>query len=405
MVFYKFRRTFIKKFNNFFNSKPYSKGFSKYDLLIYDDIFPHPISGFRYEEFRALLYNFIKSKIILEPLAYPLVKTEVEIHKVHIKDFISKFPELKSKLKLKNSGINVNTKFFYCIFLNNIYNNLEWLEKYNIPFIFTLYPGGGFQVGDAMSDQKMLKVFASKQFKKVIVTQLYTKNYLIKNDFCASNKIEYIFGGVVPQVSLNTDLKAKKNYPEKETFDIIFCAAKYMPKGLDKGYDVFIELAHSVIKKHDFVRFHVVGGFDREEIDVSLLGRNITFYGYQKFEDLASIYKGMDVILSPNKPFFLGTGAFDGFPLGTVVEAVLNGVVALITDKLEQNTVFEEREEIIIIDDNVDAIEKILIDLIEHPSKLKNIAVQGRNKFLKIYSNEYQMNPRIQLLRNEIEKQ
>ncbi|MEP7092893.1 MAG: glycosyltransferase, partial [Flavobacterium sp.] len=216
--------------------------------------------------------------------------------------------------------------------MSNIYRNLVWLEKYKIPFVFTLYPGGGFQVEDLISDQILQKVLASPQFRKVIVTQLYTKEYLIKNNFCEANKIEYVFGCVVPQLSLNANLSFKKKYPDKETFDIVFCAAKYMSKGLDKGYDVFIALAHSLIKKYDFVRFHVVGGFDKEEIDVTLLDGKITFYGYQKFDDLNTIYQQMDVIVSPNKPFLYGKGAFDGFPLGTVIEAVLNNVVAIVTD-------------------------------------------------------------------------
>ena len=404
MILYKLRRKVRKKFESLFLKKRFFKNYHKYDLLIYDDIFPHPISGFRYEEFRIVLEAFQNSKIILEPISYPIVGTTIDLHKTHVLEFKTKFPYAKNKLVSAEGAINVNTKLFYCIFLNNIYDNLEWLEKYKIPFVFTLYPGGGFQVEDDLSNQKLNRVTASPQFRKVIVTQLYTKEYLIKNQFCEMDKIEYIFGGVVPQISLEKSVELKTFFPEKGTFDIVFCAAKYMPKGLDKGYDVFIELAHSLLKKFDFVRFHVIGGFSKEEIDVCLLERNITFYGYQKFEDLAAIYKGMDVILSPNKPFFLGNGAFDGFPLGTVVEAVLNGVVALVTDKLKQNTVFEEGEEIIIINDNVDAIEKIIINLIEQPNKLKTIAEQGRKKFLKIYSNEYQMNPRIQLLRNEIEK-
>ena len=403
MILYKLRRKLRKKFENVFLKKRFVKGFHKYDLLIYDNIFPHPLSGFRYEEFKELLKEFKNSKIIAEPLSYPVVRSNVKMHKVHMQEIQIFFPFLKGKIS--NHIIeNINSRLFYCVFLNNIHRNLECLEKYNIPFIFTLYPGGGFQVKDEVSDKQLFRVLKSPQFKKVIVTQLYTKDYLIANNFCEVDKIEYIFGGVVPQVSLNTDLKGRKNYPDKETFDIVFCAAKYMPRGVDKGYDVFIDLAHRLIKEYSFIRFHVIGGFDEEDVNVNLLGDAITFYGYQKFEDLAAIYKGMDVILSPNKPFFLGKGAFDGFPLGTVVEAVLNGVVALITDKLKQNTVFDEGDEIIIIKDDVDAIKKIIIDLIEQPSKLKNIAVRGRDKFLKIYSNEYQMSPRIELLRYEIEK-
>lgn len=404
MILYKFRRKIIKKIKDIFLKQKFVKGFYKNDLLIYDDIFPHPISGFRHEEFKTLLNVFKKSKIIVDPISYPALKTDVKIHKIHILEFEAKFPELENKFVQKKTIVNINTKLFYCVFLSNIYQNLDWLEKYRIPFVFTLYPGGGFQVEDLISDQKLQKVLASPQFRKVIVTQLYTKEYLIKNNFCGANKIEYVFGCVVPQLSLNTNILVKKKYPNKETFDIIFCAAKYMSKGLDKGYDVFIGLAHSLIKKYDFVRFHVVGGFDKEEIDVTLLDGKITFYGYQKFDDLATIYQQMDVIVSPNKPFLWGKGAFDGFPLGTVIEAVLNNVVAIVTDKLNQNTVFENRKEIIVTNGDVTSIEAEIISLIQKPEMLIDMSKNGRNKFLEIYSNDYQINPRIKILAEEIER-
>ena len=146
----------------------------------------------------------------------------------------------------------------------------------------------------------------------------------------------------MPQNSFQKEGVSKVLCPNKDTFDIIFCAAKYMPKGLDNGYDVFIELANSLIKRYSFVRFHLVGGFDKDDKDVTLLRNAIAFYGYKKFDDLKEIYNKMDVIISPNKPFLLGKGAFDGFPQGTVVEAVFNGVVALITDELNQNTIFDD---------------------------------------------------------------
>jgi glycosyltransferase involved in cell wall biosynthesis len=404
MILYKFRRKIIKKIKAVFVRQKFVKGFYKNDLFIYDDIFPHPISGFRYEEFRTLLNGFKKSKIFVDPISYPELKTDVKNHKIHILDLMSKFPELGNKFIQKKINVNINTKLFYCVFLSNIHQNLAWLEKYKIPFVFTLYPGGGFQVEDLLSDQKLQKVLASPQFRKVIVTQLYTKEYLIENNFCNANKIEYVFGCVVPQLSLDRDRSFEKKYPNKETFDIVFCAAKYMSKGLDKGYDVFVELAHSLTKKYDFVRFHVVGGFDKEEIDVTLLDKKITFYGYQKFDDLATIYQQMDVIVSPNKPFLYGKGAFDGFPLGTVIEAALNGVVAIATDNLNQNTVFENGKEIIITNGDVTSIENEIIKLIQNPEKLFDISKKGRNKFLEIYSNDYQMSPRIKLLTEEIDR-
>lgn len=384
----------VIKLEGFF---PY-KGFKKVDLLIFDDIFPHPVSGFRYEEFTVLLSSFKKSKIVMSASAYPLVNTPFNDHKKHVKNFVEQNKSLKNKLKLKKGYVNINAKLFYCVFLNNIFNNLNWLEKYKIPFIFTLYPGGGFELNEVLSDNKLKRVFGSLMFRNVIVTQKITQDYLINNNFCKSQNIQFVFGGVVPQKSLNKDLINKKSYLiNKSTFDICFCAAKYTPRGLDKGYDVFIEMAISIANKYDFIRIHVIGGFDEHEIDVTLLDDKISFYGYQKFENLASIYKNMDIIISPNKPFYLGKG-FDGFPLGTVIEAVFNGVVALVTDELKQNSIFVNNEEIMIIESSVESIEKEIIKLINNPEKLYSLSRKGKEKFMEIYSHDFQMKPRIALL-------
>ena len=381
------------------------KGVKKVDLLIYDNIYPHPVSGFRHEEFTVLLSSFLKSKIIMWPTSYPSVNAHISEHSQHINSLIETNQSLSKKLKLKKGYININTKLFYCVFINNIYDNLNWLEKYKIPFIFTLYPGGGFQVDNEIINIKLKSVFDSPMFKKVVVTQLYTRDYIIKKNFCKQESIEFIFGGVVPQISIHKELNDKKSYlVNKPTFDICFCAAKYTPRGEDKGYDVFIDFAHQIATKYDFIRFHIIGGFDDNDIDISLIKDKIQFYGYQKFEELSIIYKSMDVLVSPNKPFILGKGSFDGFPLGTVVEAALNGVVSLITDALRQNSLFISNEDLIIIESKSSSIEKEIIALIEQPQKLYLISKKGRQKFMELYSNEIQMKPRIELLKKEIAK-
>ena len=243
-------------------------------------------------------------------------------------------------------------------------------------------------------------------FRNVIVTQKITQDYLINNNFCKSQTIQFVFGGVVPQISLKKDLTNKKSYLiNKPTFDICFCAAKYTPRGVDKGYDIFIDFAHMIANEYDFIRFHIVGGFTEDDIDVSTLKDRINFYGYQNFESLGAIYKKMDVLISPNKPFILGKGAFDGFPLGTVVEAVLNGVVVLITDQLKQNNVFVPDVDLILIESEINSITKEITDLINSPEKLYSISDKGKEKFLEVYSNKIQMLPRIILLQNEISKQ
>ena len=381
-----------KKIRNYIRFKLTSK---RINLLIYDDIFPHPISGFRLEEFTVLLKKIKKSKILVDPHSYPVLKSSVEEHKIHVNSF------LKNNNRLKKSFINKNElklheiNLFYCVFLHNIYANIDWLEHNKIPFVFTLYPGGGLELHNYDVDIQLKRVLSSSLLKKVIVTQKIVKDYLINNSFCEIEKIELIFGVVVPQNSIFTEFKKDK----KETFDIIFCASKYMPLGLDKGYEDFILIAHKLHSYSSKFKFHVVGGFDENEIDISGIKDSIKFYGYQNFENLSQIFKNMDVIISPNKPFLLSKGAFDGFPLATTIEAVFCGVVAIVNDCLNEGNLFNNQIEIIITNGMIDTYVNEIKFLFENPSNLKQISKNGKKKFSKIFNNKSQISPRIKLLK------
>lgn len=403
-VFTKFFHRFILFFDILFGKNAYYyRGVKKYDLIIFDTIFPHPISGFRLEEFTSLLSEFKSSKILIVPEAYNFLNTDEKLHANHINALVEKKENLKNKIRPISGFININTKLFYCLFISHIYRYIDILEKYEIPFIFTLYPGSDFQMNNDNCDSKLRKTLSSKMFKKVIVTQKITKDYLLEKKFCNEDQIEFIFGCVVPQHSLKKKLSAKSYYSQdKNTLDICFCAAKYMPKGIDKGYDVFINLAHALISKYDFIKFHVIGGFSENDIDITAIAQNITFYGYQDFENLQSLFQKMDILISPNKPFLLRNGAFDGFPLGTVVEAALNGVMVMLTDELKQNTTFVDQQEVIILENNSEFIEEAIIALISKPKRIAEIAINGKLKFQEVYSNKVQMNSRTDILKKYI---
>ena len=387
------------------NKDPFFKGKSQCDLIIFDDIYPHPISGFRLEEYNVLLEYFTNSKIYVNPRSYAVFKATEEDHKNDVKALTIKKPFLKNKINVLKDRNDMNTKLFYCVFLNNIYEHLEMLESLNIPFAFTLYPGGGFVINEEEVDFKLKRVLGSKMFRGVIVTQQFSLDYLVSKQFCDTSLIKLVFGCVVPQESLQIDLSKKVFYSEKKnTFDVCFCAAKYTELGEDKGYDVFIAALTVLTKKYKFIRVHVIGGFDATVIDITEFKDQITFYGYQKFEDLSGIYQNMDVFVSPNKPFVLYPGGFDGFPLGTAIEAGLNGVALILTDELDENKNFLKGEELLIIKPNKeDLISKIEL-LINDSIFLEELSLAGKEKIKDIYSNNYQMKPRIEFLNAIITK-
>jgi glycosyltransferase involved in cell wall biosynthesis len=382
----------------------FKKGKSVCDLIIYDDIYPHPTSGFRMEEFTNLLNNVANSKAILSGKAYKYFNLTEEQHKKHVADLLKKNPALRRKIEFSRGIVNINCKLFYCVFLNNMYKNLEWVKKYEMPFAFTLYPGGGFNIGTAETEARLREIFSLDCFRKVIVTQKRTYNYLINGRFCSKDRILFVFGVVVPQESLLGDNTPKKRFRvDKTSFDICFCASKYTKFGEDKGYPLFVEFMKIIAKKHDYTRFHVIGGFDKDVINVREVEDKIQFYGYQDFDKLKKIFQSMDLIISPNQPDKLGKGAFDGFPLGTVIEAAFNEVVVMLTDCFQENDHFEDGKELVIIKPDVEDMVEKFEKMVNGLDEFYEMARRGKEKFQFVYSNNYQMVPRINLIKSLID--
>jgi glycosyltransferase involved in cell wall biosynthesis len=381
----------------------FKKKRSLYDLIIYDDIYPHPASGFRMEEFTNLLNCFPSSKAILSGAAYKYFKLPEEQHRMHVSDFLKRNYPLRKKLEYVQGTVNINCKLFYCVFFHNMYKNLGWIKKNRIPFAFTLYPGGAFNLGTAETEARLREIFSSPFFKKVIVTQKRTYSYLVDNNFCRKEDILFVFGVVVPQESLPGGNSLKKFYGvDKDEFNICFCANKYTKFGEDKGYPLFVEFMKIVAKKYDFVRFHVIGGFDKDVIDVKQIEDRVRFYGNRDFNELRTIFQSVDLIISPNQPDKLSKGAFDGFPLGTVIEAAFNEVGVMLTDCLNENEYFENNKELIIIEPNVPDMVNKFEGIISDLNGFYEMARNGRKKFQYIYSNNYQLVPRINLLKSLI---
>lgn len=380
-------------------------GIKKYELIVLDDYFPNPVSGFRTCEFFEILKTIFSTKILINPIAYKYYGLTNSDFEAHLRNFKHNHPDFNDKIRMVSKWNNVNTKLFYFVFLNNGRRIVPYLNRSKINFIFTLYPGGGFRMNDRQSDYDLQKIMSSVYFKGVIVNQQCIKDYLLKKNFCPEQEIHYIHGIPMSQDKLQFDAANKKYYAEKDHLDICFAAAKNLPQGNDKGYDLFIEAAIQIYATHKNVRFHVIGGFSEKEIDVVELSTAIQFYGYINAHELPEVLRRFDIILSPNRPGMLGAGSFDGFPLGTCVEASLVGCVIIATDELNENNHYIENEEIIIIKpDAKDIIDKIE-SLIALPSKIKQIGISGMKRTKELYSYKNQIEPRLKLLKSFINRE
>lgn len=374
------------------------------DFLILDDYFPSLLSAFRIAEYNSYLTRWENGEARTTYGNAPnKVFNREEKFLETLKDYEEIFPQFKGRVKFYNKYENISSKIGYTVFIINAYKYLKFFEKNKIPFFFTLYPGGGFRINDKQSDDMLKRVCSSKYFKKVIVTQKISYEYLLDKGICNSGQISFIYGGVVPSKRLIGGMQSENKlyYPmDKDTFDICFVANKYMSLGLDKGYDTFINVAHQVIQTCPNVRFHVVGGFSAKDIDIQDIAHRIKFYGMQKTEFFPSFYLNMDVIISPNVPFVVLPGSFDGFPLGCSVEAALCGVAVFCTDPLSQNIHFTNGKDIVIISTDIQDIIKKITYYYNTPDKLYDISKLGKEKFSEVFDEEIQSQVRIQLFDN-----
>ncbi len=378
---------------------------TNFDLLILDTIFPHPLSAFRFEEFTEYLNRFPKSIVLTNGEHLHLLKETRSLDEL-IDEYEITRPDLRSRVKVAPPLLtDYHPKLAYLTFLNNVLVFIDRLEKEEIPFIFTLYPGGGFAVNNESVGRSLWRVMKSPQFRKVIVTQKITYNYLINGQFCTPEQVEFIYGVVTPSALLKKEIGSKQCFGiDKDTLDICFVAHKYTSSGQDKGYDIFLETAKKLSSHYTNIQFHVVGGFTESDLPLDGIENRITFYGLQKPEWFDDFYSDKDIILSPNIPFRLHEGSFDGFPTASCTEAGLRGVAIFCTDELDLNIKFTHNEDIVIVPHNSDMIVKTIQYFYANPEKLKALAEKGAVTIREVYSFENQILPRVKILKQEIAK-
>jgi Glycosyltransferase len=164
-------------------------------------------------------------------------------------------------------------------------------------------------------------------------------------------------------------------------------------------------VAKKIVKLYDDVNFHVVGSFDENDLPIDGLEGRITFYGLQPSKWFHEFYQDKDIILSPNVPFVLLNGSFDGFPTASCTEAGANGVAILCTDSLGLNIKFTDGEDIVLIPYDTEKIIEIISRLHADPEKLIGISKNGAKKIREVYSYENQIAPRINLIQDQLAKE
>ena len=98
----------------------------------------------------------------------------------------------------------------------------------------------------------------------------------------------------------------------------------------------------------------------------------------------------------------LQPGAFDSFPNGSCIEAGICGVAVFITDKLGQNMMLKDREDIVIVPYDVMQISEIIDDYLNRYDDLCALGKQGSVTFQRVFGSEAQIEPRLRILQSAI---
>lgn len=373
--------------------KPRPRTRNDASLLILDDIFPHLFSAFRIAEYNAYLGRYDQSVVHSTAAAFPALHETRSFAEVR-DEYLVHYPEFAGRV-FPFGHTRPQAEFAYFVFLHNVRHFLPSLEKSRTPFVFTLYPG--FVMDDEMSEIFLRRVCSSRYLQKIITTQKLSHEYVL--NFIEDDRVEFIYGGVFPSHRLINSCPRRRYYQQdKATFDICFVAFKYMPRGIDKGYDAFISVARALARSHDDIEFHVVGPYDPSDIDVSDFGERIHFYGPRQTDFFPEFHAGMDLIVSANVPFVLRPGAFDGFPTGACVEAALCGVPVFCTDILKQNIAFKDREEIVIINRQVDEICNSIDHYYRNYDELVALGRRGQKAFVREFGLDIQLSKRFKIM-------
>lgn len=362
------------------------------ELVVLDDFFPNLLTGFRVAEYNAYLGAYANLRVLSA-----LSDFETE----HAR-YASRYPLFASRVERFSRRELFGAGLAYINFLNNAALFLPHLETRGLPFALTLYPGGGLGLHEAPSDGKLFQVLASPLLRSLTVTQPVTERYVI--DFAAQHGLRLPPLHLVPGVVVNPMYFSAALPPHgpyfgeaKATFDVCFVAEKYMPRGENKGYPGFIAMAHA-LRDVPALRFHVVGSFTAADVDVAALGERIRFAGRIETTDLPRFFAGMDLVVSPNRPFLLHPGNFDGFPTGACVEASLCGVAVMASDALGQNPGYRPGESMLIVPPEVDAMADALRGLLREPGRVASIARAGEALTRRWYAPEVQIGRRREVL-------
>jgi lipopolysaccharide transport system ATP-binding protein len=363
-------------------------------LVVLDDFFPNLMTGFRIAEYNAYLARWPGLRILT---------TQPHFAACHAQ-YAARYPQWAPRVRPFDATALAGATLAYLNFLNNAAQFLPALQARALPFLLTLYPGGGFGIDAADSDEKLRRVLASPLLRGMVVTTPVIARYLgefARRESIALPPVTEIAGVVVNPLCFDAAERVFLG-AGKDVADVCFVAEKYMERGVNKGYPEFVAAAQEVAVAEPAVRFHVVGGFTADDMALGPLAGRVRFHGTLPTDDLRALLHGMDLIVAPSRPFTLHAGNFDGFPTGACIEAAASGVAIVAADPLAQNRLFEDGRSIVLTENEPQAIAKRLLALLREPARLRAVALAGQAVVRRHYAPERQIGARIAMIERQL---
>jgi lipopolysaccharide transport system ATP-binding protein len=358
-------------------------------IVVLDDFFPNVYSGFRIAEYNAFLQRYANLTVY---------STSPEFASDHA-EYARRYPALAHRVRPFDPAVIRGASLAWIMFLFNAYKCLPFLEAAGVPFVFSLNPGGAFGLNEPASDAMLDPILASKMLRQIIVTQDITRTYLIERGV-PPHKITLIYGGVMNARYVDEKAPSRAYYPKKPLLDVAFVAHKYMPQAPNKGFPDFCRLAANLAGDPAFA-WHVAGhGFSDDDWPAALTRPDrFTFEGLLESKTtLWEFLRGVDIIVSPQRPFLLHQGNFDSFPTLGVVEASLQGAVMVCYDVLGMNHYYRDSVEIVVSPPDVDQLTSAVLRLKNDPKRMVSLAKAGQRRSRKLFSTSIQLGTRQKIL-------
>lgn len=378
-------------------------------LVILDDSFPCDLSGFRYSEFTEILKAIPQSVVLSSTWDMSRFGKSVLFEET-LGQYRKNYRDLAERVHRFTTEQDLEIDVAYSVFLNGA--TRLWRANPNFKTkraVFTLYPGGGFDLNGRLSNEKLKRLCDDPRLTKIITTQRPTYDYLLEKCFCEKGRIEHIYGGLVPPILSPSPLETPVPRQVSDVVNVCFVAHWYGTHRSAKGVDVFSDVVNRLSNDSRFA-FHIVGDWSPELTGIRQ-SDNVFYYGVRSASFFPGFYSKMDAILSPNLSLFeinKGVGPFDGFPTTACAEAGAAGVAMFLTDSLGMNTdicgrtIYKPREEFEPIPRDADYICNLLSHYSNNRDDLAALGQRGRLALLRELGFDKQVMPRLELLRQEL---